>query len=229
MIVWKRFNSFVSVVLCTLRDGMRETAARKAPSIWRFANTRLVKSDCVIRTLLCSKCQKILKEVLSIPKSAKPSNANYSPDQIDRRLIQMLTADGRTSYSDLARHVSLSETRVRIRVTRLIQEGYIHIVGIPNLIKLGASQMAMIGIRAAANIEDIAKRLSEDDQVTFLAICTGSYDIMVEVVCQNKDSMLQLIQKIRNLDGVKDTETYMYLKTPKSLYGANPGLLQPPV
>lgn len=160
-------------------------------------------------------------------KSRKTASEPYSPDEIDRQLIHMLSVDGRASYSDLARHVTLSETRVRIRVSRLIQEGYISIVAIPNMIKLGADQMAMMGIRTDGNIEDIAQFLAEDHQVSFLAITTGSYDIMIEVVCQNKDSMLKLIQKIRNYPGVKDTETFMYLNTPKSLYAANPGMLYP--
>jgi Lrp/AsnC family transcriptional regulator for asnA, asnC and gidA len=163
-----------------------------------------------------------LKEVISMKKVRQSVNQPYIPDEIDHKLIQMLTVDGRTPYSDLARQVSLSETRVRVRVTRLIHEEFIHIVAIPNQIRLGADQMAMMGIRASGNIEEIAKIIAEDDQVTFLAICAGSYDIMIEVVCQNRDSLLQLIQKIRSLDGVKDTESFIYLKTPKSLYAANP-------
>ncbi len=160
-------------------------------------------------------------------KTNKKPGQSYQPDEIDRKLIQMLTLDGRMPYSDMAREVALSETRVRVRVSRLIQEGFVEIVAIPNLIRLGADQMAMIGIQAAGNIEEIADILSEDNQVTFLAICAGSYDLMIEVVCQDKDSMLQLIQKIRNLRGVKHTETFMYLKTPKSMYVATPGMFSP--
>jgi len=158
-------------------------------------------------------------------RKARKAAKKYEPDEIDYKLIEMLSANGRMPYADMAREVSLSETRVRLRVARLIKEGYLNIVAIPNLIKLGADQMAMIGIKAGENIEEIAELLSEDDQVTFLAICTGTFDIMIEVVCRDKESMLQLVQKIRNMPGVKNTETFMYLRTPKSMYGATPGML----
>lgn len=160
-------------------------------------------------------------------KSQEKRRVNYVPDEVDRQLIRLLTVDGRAPYRDLARQVSLSETRVRARVMRLLQEGYIHIVAIPNLIKLGAKQMAITGIRVSANIEEIANILSNDDRVTFLAICAGSYDLLIEVVCRDNNSLLQLIQKIRGLPGVRDTESFLYLKTPKSLYVANPGVLDP--
>ena len=155
----------------------------------------------------------------------KTINKGYTPDEIDRQLIKILTIDGRASYSDLAQQVSLSETRVRVRVLRLIREGYIHIVAIPNLIKLDANQMAMLGIQVSGNIEEVADILAEYEQITFLTICAGSYDIMIEVVYQNTNSLLQLIQKIRSLPGVKNTDSFVYLKTPKSLYSANPGIM----
>lgn len=158
-------------------------------------------------------------------KNKPAAEQPYVPDEIDRQLIRMLSEDGRTPYSDLARQVSLSETRVRARVNRLVQEEFLHIKGIPNLIKLGADQIAMVGIRCSENIEETAEILSEDEQVTFLAICAGSYDIMIEVVCRSKEALLRLIQDIRSLRGVKDTETFMYLQTPKTLYAANPGAL----
>jgi Lrp/AsnC family transcriptional regulator for asnA, asnC and gidA len=85
--------------------------------------------------------------------------------------------------------------------------------------------MAMLGIQVSGNIEEVADILAEYEQITFLTICAGSYDIMIEVVYQNTNSLLQLIQKIRSLPGVKNTDSFVYLKTPKSLYSANPGIM----
>lgn len=155
----------------------------------------------------------------------KDARQKYSPDEIDQQIINLMSEDGRISYRDLADQVSLSETRVRVRVLRLIDEGYISIVAIPNLIKLGANIMAMLGIRSSGDIEELAEHLSEDDRVTFLSITTGSYDIMAEIVCANSEAFLNLLQQIRSLPGVKETESFVYLKTPKSLYGASPGTI----
>jgi len=157
---------------------------------------------------------------------AKGNNHGYMPDEIDRKIIQILTVDGRTPYRDLGQRVSLSETRVRFRVLRLIEEGFIHIVGIPNLVKLDDNQMAMLGIQVSGNIEEVADILAQYEYITFLTICAGTYDIMIEVAYRSPNDLLQMIQQIRSLPGVKNTDSFVYLKTPKTLYSANPGIMQ---
>ncbi|MDT3425308.1 Lrp/AsnC family transcriptional regulator for asnA, asnC and gidA [Paenibacillus forsythiae] len=156
----------------------------------------------------------------------KAMNHEYVPDEVDHQLIRMLTNDGRASYRELAQYVSLSETRVRVRTQRLIREGYIRIVAIPNLIKLNAAQIAMLGIQVSGNIEKVADILAEYEQITFLTICAGKYEIIVEVAYSNTNSLLEIIQRIRNIPDVKNTDSFVYLKTPKSLYSADPGIMR---
>jgi Lrp/AsnC family transcriptional regulator for asnA, asnC and gidA len=50
-------------------------------------------------------------------------------------------------------------------------------------------------------------------------LCTGSFDILVELVTEDEDTLLELLNGvIRKIPGVRDTETFMYLKLTKQTY-----------
>jgi len=50
-------------------------------------------------------------------------------------------------------------------------------------------------------------------------LCTGSFDILVELVTEDETTLLELLNGvIRQIPGVRDTETFMYLKTTKQTY-----------
>jgi Lrp/AsnC family transcriptional regulator, regulator for asnA, asnC and gidA len=52
-----------------------------------------------------------------------------------------------------------------------------------------------------------------------VVICAGGYDLLVELVCTDDEHLLDLLnEKLRGVDGVAETETFMYLKLAKQTY-----------
>jgi Lrp/AsnC family transcriptional regulator for asnA, asnC and gidA len=77
----------------------------------------------------------------------------------------------------------------------------------------------MVGIRADGDARTVADRLSAVPDIDYVVMCTGSFDILVELVCEDEDALLQLLNGvIRQIPGVRDTETFMYLKLTKQTY-----------
>jgi Lrp/AsnC family transcriptional regulator for asnA, asnC and gidA len=65
----------------------------------------------------------------------------------------------------------------------------------------------------------VADRLAEIDEVDYVVLTAGSFDILLEVVCEDDDHLLRLLsERIRSLPGVRDTETFVYLKLAKQSY-----------
>jgi Lrp/AsnC family transcriptional regulator for asnA, asnC and gidA len=57
------------------------------------------------------------------------------------------------------------------------------------------------------------------DEVAYVVTTAGSFDVLVEVVCEDDDDLLQLLTgSIRTLPGVHSTETFVYLKLNKQHY-----------
>jgi Lrp/AsnC family transcriptional regulator for asnA, asnC and gidA len=140
-------------------------------------------------------------------------------DDIAKRIIEELQQDGRKSYAALAKTVGLSEAAVRQRVQRLIDTGVMQVVAVTDPLQVGFARQAMIGVRAEGDLVAVADQLAEIDEVDYVVITAGSFDILLEVVCEDDDHLLRLLtQRIRALPGVRGSETFVYLKLTKQTY-----------
>ena len=140
-------------------------------------------------------------------------------DEVSKAIIAQLQQDGRRSYAAIGKEVGLSEAAVRQRVQRLIEAGVMQVVAVTDPIELGFARQAMVRIRVSGSVEAVADRLAELDEVDYVVVTAGSYDLLVEVVCESDEHLLELISdRIRAIDGIVATETFMYLKLRKQTY-----------
>jgi Lrp/AsnC family transcriptional regulator for asnA, asnC and gidA len=140
-------------------------------------------------------------------------------DEVSKKIIEQLQDDGRRSYAEIGKAVGLSEAAVRQRIQKLTEKGVMQIVAVTDPMQLGFYTQAMIGIRCSGDVTEFANSLSKLQEVDYLVITAGSFDILVEVVCENDDSLITLLNsKIRRLPGVTTTETFVYLKLQKQFY-----------
>ncbi len=140
-------------------------------------------------------------------------------DEVSKGIIEQLQHDGRMPYASIGKAVGLSEAAVRQRVQRLLENGVMQIVAVTNPLQLGFARQAMIGINAEGDMEPIADALASMPEVDYVIVTAGSFDIIVEVVCESDDHLLELLSKrIRAITGVRSTETFVYLKLHKQTY-----------
>lgn len=140
-------------------------------------------------------------------------------DDINKRIIEHLQRDGRMSYAALAKTIGLSEAAVRQRVQRLLDSGLMQIVAVTDPLTLGFARQAMVGVRVTGDLRTVAADLAAIAEVDYVVICAGGYDLLVELVCVDDEHLLALLNdRIRAIDGVVATETFMYLKLAKQTY-----------
>jgi Lrp/AsnC family transcriptional regulator for asnA, asnC and gidA len=140
-------------------------------------------------------------------------------DDVSKAIIEQLQQDGRRSYAAIGKVVGLSEAAVRQRVQRLIDGGVMQVVAVTDPLELGFARQAMVGVRVQGPLESVADALSSLDEVDNVVITAGSFDLLVEVVCESDDHLLDLISsRIRTVEGVVATETFMYLSLRKQTY-----------
>ena len=140
-------------------------------------------------------------------------------DDVSKAIIEQLQQDGRRSYAAIGKVVGLSEAAVRQRVQRLTESGVIQVVAVTDPMQLGFARQAMVGIRCRGELEIVAEALAEIQEVDYVVITAGTYDIFAEVVAESDDHLLELISlQIRTIPNVESTETFMYLKLQKQTY-----------
>ena len=147
------------------------------------------------------------------------SKPSVTLDDVSKAIIEQLQQDGRRSYAAIGKVVGLSEAAVRQRVQRLIDSGVMQVVAVTDPLELGFARQAMVGIRVTGALEPVADALTALDEVDYVVITAGSYDLLVEVVAESDEHLLELISDgIRTIPGVVATETFMYLRLRKQTY-----------
>lgn len=147
------------------------------------------------------------------------STAPPALDSQAKAIIGVLQRDGRAPYSEISKQVGLSEAAVRARVGKLIDAGVMQVVAVTDPRQLGFYRQAMIGLRVSGDARSIADRIAAIDQVDYLVLTTGRFDILAEIVCVDDDELREVLHgAIRAIPGVVDTETFTYLSIEKEHY-----------
>jgi Lrp/AsnC family transcriptional regulator for asnA, asnC and gidA len=148
-----------------------------------------------------------------------PSPKPVQLDDVSKAIIEQLQADGRRSYAEIGKAVGLSEAAVRQRVQKLTDSGVMQVVAVTDPMQLGFYRQAMVGITVTGDTTIVAEALSRLKEVDYVVLTAGSFDILAEVVCENDEDLIELLNKqIRNIEGVRSTETFVYLKLQKQFY-----------
>ena len=140
------------------------------------------------------------------------------PDDISKQIIEQLQQDGRRSYAAIGKAVGLSEAAVRQRVQRLQDTGVMQIVAVTDPMTLGFPRQTMVGIRCGGDLEQVASHLAGMDEIDYVVITAGSFDLLAEVVCEDDDQLLEILGRVRAVPSVTSTETFVYLRLRKQTY-----------
>ncbi|HRJ74432.1 MAG TPA: Lrp/AsnC family transcriptional regulator [Anaerolineales bacterium] len=141
-------------------------------------------------------------------------------DEIDHYIIQTLQKDGREAFAQIAEDLKVSPGMIRQRYNRLVELGYLKVIAATNPLMMGKRTMAMIGVRTdGRKMLEAANKISKFDEVVYVVFVSGGYDIMLEVFCKDHEDLLKFMtEKLAKVDGVRETESFIYLKIAKEIY-----------
>ncbi|MBO0655302.1 MULTISPECIES: Lrp/AsnC family transcriptional regulator [Streptomyces] len=154
-------------------------------------------------------------------RSADPKSVNSAQpiDAVSLAIIEQLQEDGRRPYAAIGKAVGLSEAAVRQRVQKLLDQGVMQIVAVTDPLTVGFRRQAMVGVNVEGDLDPVADALTAMDEVEYVVVTAGSFDLLIEIVCEDDDHLLETINKrIRTLPGVRSTESFVYLKLRKQTY-----------
>ena len=159
---------------------------------------------------------------MTVPARGRGQAARGADDvsALDKRIIEHLQQDGRRPFTQIAADLGVSEAAVRARTNRLVERGILQVVGVTDPLKLGFQQQAMIGVRCERDrLLQVAEAVSAFAEVDYVVITAGTFDLLIEVVCENNEALLRfLTERLRAVEGVRETETFVYLRMVKQTY-----------
>ena len=147
-------------------------------------------------------------------------------DRLDVQIVSRLQKDGNATNANIAKSIlpsPVSEETVRRRLKRLMQDGYMKIVAIPDARKMGYESQVIIGLQVDADkVDDVAAALSEMDEVSWVSVTTGSFDIFGWAAVKSFDQLSDFLRtRVGRIEGVKKMETFLTLESKKQEHGIN--------
>ncbi|HHY98060.1 MAG TPA: Lrp/AsnC family transcriptional regulator [Firmicutes bacterium] len=154
------------------------------------------------------------------------SESGAALDELDREILKFLLRDGRTPYTMIASELGVAEGTVRKRVARMIENGIVKVAAVVDPSRLGMNFIAIVGIKVSGDDpEGTIEALGRLPEVRYIAVCTGSHDLIAEVtVKSNEDLFYFLTRKLRRIPGVVSSDTSLVLKICKQSYTWSGGL-----
>ena len=138
-------------------------------------------------------------------------SARIELDHVDRHLLRMLQADGRTSYAAMAAEVRLSAPAVRLRVQRMAEADVLSVVAVTDPIALGYPVMAMVGVTTSGDVRAVADAIGAIPNCIYLVLTSGAQDLLAELVCRTNDELFDVVhERIRAIPGVVGTTVSPY-------------------
>jgi Lrp/AsnC family transcriptional regulator, regulator for asnA, asnC and gidA len=153
-------------------------------------------------------------------RSIPPAGRRPILDDLDKAIIKCLQLDGRRPYAQIGRELEVPEATVRQRAERLIGRGVVQIVGVTDPLAMGFQQPALIGLKVEpASLDQIAQQIGALEEVTYLVVTAGRFDLVCEVVCADNDHLLRVLtEQLAAIDGIRSTETLVELRFVKESY-----------
>jgi Lrp/AsnC family transcriptional regulator for asnA, asnC and gidA len=148
--------------------------------------------------------------------SHSPSQAPLELDIIDRGIIQALRSDGRANNSAIAAGLGIAEGTVRQRMRKLTEAGVVRVSALVNPEIISEHQLCMIGLKVVETkrLEASALDVSQLPEVRSVAIVTGRYDLLVEVLVDSNHGLISFLsESLAKVAGIQSSETFLLLKT----------------
>jgi Lrp/AsnC family transcriptional regulator for asnA, asnC and gidA len=161
-----------------------------------------------------------------------PQAEDVEIDLLNAGIIEALQENGRESFRSIAERLGVSEATIRTRYARMRAAGVLHVTAITDPLGLGFDVMSMVGVRTDGDAGSVASEIAGWREISYVALTAGRFDLLVEVVCEDREAFLRITSRLRALAGVRETESFMYLRLEKQKYDwgtkVDPGDPAPP-
>lgn len=145
----------------------------------------------------------------------------YNFDKIDVKIVNILLEDGRIPASEIARRIGdISERAVRYRIDRMVTEGVVRVSAVAKPQAFGLTTIADVWLEVESDrIVEVAKRMAEFDNVSYVACGIGETDVSIQIVAKDTAEVYHFVTEVvRKVPGVRKTTTSIVPLIIKDVY-----------
>lgn len=138
-------------------------------------------------------------------------------DPTDQGIVKALQSNGRASFRNIATQVGVSEATVRNRYKQLVESDVVQVTVVTTTASEQGTR-AMLAVSTTGRADVVADEIAAWDESTSVVVTAGQYDVLTEFVCRDRLHLLDIINRVRAIDDVATTETFVYLDLKKQIH-----------
>ena len=150
--------------------------------------------------------------------SRGPVSRPRSLDRVDQAIVEALQENGREPFRRIAASIGVAEATVRSRYQRLVADDILQVTGVTNPLGVGFEAMGIVGVNTAGPPDPVAEEISGWEEASYVVVTAGRFDVLVELVCEDRQHLLEATNRIRAIAGVETTESFLYLQLVKQIF-----------
>lgn len=143
-------------------------------------------------------------------------NKNYDIDNVDLKILALLTEDAKMPYTEVAKKVFVSGGTVHVRMRKMEEMGIVKGTTLKmDYAKMGYDITAFLGIylEKSSYYDDVVKKLMLIPEIVKIHYTTGNYNIFVKMHCKDTKHLKDVLHdKIQIVEGIERTETIISLE-----------------
>lgn len=130
-------------------------------------------------------------------------------DETDFEILKHLQQDGRKSFTDISKALGVSVATIRTRITKLLREETLRVIGRvdPYIIGFQSPADIQLSVLPEHTIDDVAREIARFPEVSYLAKVTGDFDLHMDVMCRDHNHLSKLLSRIRQIPGISKIKT----------------------
>jgi Lrp/AsnC family transcriptional regulator, regulator for asnA, asnC and gidA len=143
-------------------------------------------------------------------------NKNYDIDNVDLKILALLTEDAKMPYTEVAKKVFVSGGTVHVRMRKMEEMGIVKGTTLRmDYSKMGFDITAFLGIylEKSSLYDEVIKKLNTIPEIVKIHYTTGNYNIFVKMHCRDTRHLKDVLHdKIQKVEGIERTETIISLE-----------------
>lgn len=143
-------------------------------------------------------------------------NKNYDIDNVDLKILALLTEDAKMPYTEVAKKVFVSGGTVHVRMRKMEEIGIVKGTTLKmDYSKMGYDITAFLGIylEKSSLYDAVIQRLNLIPEVVKIHYTTGNYNVFIKLHCKDTNHLKDVLHdKIQQIEGIERTETIISLE-----------------
>ncbi len=137
---------------------------------------------------------------------------NYQIDNIDLKILNVLSKNAKMPYTEVAKKVFVSGGTVHVRMRKLEKMGVVRGTKLDiDYDKLGYNISSYVGIYLEKSFlyRETVKSLKKIPEIVEIHAITGQYTIFIKIICKDTSHFRNFLDTVHKVKGITRTETFM--------------------